>query len=191
VLKPGGKVLVDYPFLQGVHGYPHHYFNATPQGCISLFENDCDIISSTIEPNNHPIHSIWWILMVWRYGLDDADREEFQNLTIGKILETPPDQLLGAAYCKNLSPDARRIIPAGSTLVARKKNDGVAGSRPTSGDVTLMASEPEKDIHLRHRIDALESEVAALRASRSWRLTAPLRALHRTVLLVGRGRTPS
>jgi len=31
----------------------------------------------------------------------------------------------------------------------------------------------------RERAEALEAGVAALRASRSWRLTAPLRALHR------------
>lgn len=37
VLKPGGKLHIDYPFLQPVHGYPHHYFNATPKGNASLF----------------------------------------------------------------------------------------------------------------------------------------------------------
>ena len=29
VVKPDGWVLVDWPFLQSVHGYPNHYSNAT------------------------------------------------------------------------------------------------------------------------------------------------------------------
>jgi len=37
VTRPGGRIWIDYPFLQAVHGYPHHYFNATPLGNKSLF----------------------------------------------------------------------------------------------------------------------------------------------------------
>jgi SAM-dependent methyltransferase len=34
VLKPGGTVLIDFPFLQAVHGYPHHYFQChSPRQC--------------------------------------------------------------------------------------------------------------------------------------------------------------
>ena len=32
VLKPGGVLYLDLPFLQAEHGYPHHYFNATRHG---------------------------------------------------------------------------------------------------------------------------------------------------------------
>ncbi|MBX5453446.1 MAG: class I SAM-dependent methyltransferase [Acidobacteriia bacterium] len=169
VLKPGGKLLVDYPFLQGVHGYPHHYFNATPLGAVSLFARQCEIISSTIEANNHPIQSIWWILHAWREGLAGADRERFEQLTIGEILATPPDAQLAAPYCKNLSEEALRTIPAGSTLIARKKTPS-----PFAGPESTRGGPTESD-----RIRMLEAEIAALRASRSWRLTAPLRALHR------------
>ena len=66
-------------------------------------------------------------------------------------------------------------------MIARKKSDDIPGSHLTLGDATLTESGLEKDTHLRDRVDALESEVTALRASRSWRLTAPLRALHRTL----------
>lgn len=61
VLKPGGKILVDYPFLQPVHGYPHHYFNATPLGAPTLFEKYCDIESSNISPqsaNHCPLRAV-------------------------------------------------------------------------------------------------------------------------------------
>ncbi len=37
VLKPGGYVYADCNFLFAYHGYPHHYFGATPQGLRSVF----------------------------------------------------------------------------------------------------------------------------------------------------------
>jgi SAM-dependent methyltransferase len=38
VLKPGGELVCSVPFLQPLHGYPHHYYNMTPQGLRALFE---------------------------------------------------------------------------------------------------------------------------------------------------------
>lgn len=177
VLKPGGKLLVDYPFLQSVHGYPHHYFNATPQGAISLFERHCEILSSNIEPNNHPIESIWWFLAIWRYGLEGADRECFDRLTIGEILASPSNTHLTAPFCRNLSEEAKRTIPAGSTLIARKKSDsGIPDRSRQTGDFVHEGN--GSPMYMRNRVAALEAELAALRNSRSWRLTAPLRAVH-------------
>ncbi|WP_231639372.1 class I SAM-dependent methyltransferase [Sphingomonas profundi] len=37
MLKPGGKLFVDWPFLQPVHGYPSHYYNATREGLRRMF----------------------------------------------------------------------------------------------------------------------------------------------------------
>jgi SAM-dependent methyltransferase len=139
VLKPGGTVMVDYPFLQGVHGYPHHYFNATPQGAISLFEDECDIRSSTIEPNNHPMHSIWWVLWAWRLGLAGVDRERFESMTVGDILSRPARAHLDENYCRNLTEEMQRIIPAGSTLVAVKKQAAPTANRPARGDARAPA----------------------------------------------------
>ena len=168
VLKPGGQVLVDFPFLQPVHGYPHHYFNATPDGCTSLFRPFCDIVSSEIGDNNHPIQALHWLLRDWCNGLDAYSAERFVNLTVADLLSSPPDQQLGAPYCTALTEQALRTIPAGSTTIARKRAEVVV--------------EPDPDA-LRCRIDALETEVRLLRGSRSWRLTAPVRAMAR---LLGR-----
>lgn len=130
VVKPGGTIRVDYPFLQGVHGYPNHYFNATPEGSISLFESLCDIKSSTVESNNHPIHVIWWILSSWRSGLIGTDRIRFENLTVGDILSKPPEAQSDEGYCRNLSEETVRTIPAGSTLVAVRNMAPVVTIRP-------------------------------------------------------------
>jgi SAM-dependent methyltransferase len=37
VIKPGGKIFIDWPFLQHVHGYPSHYYNATREGLREAF----------------------------------------------------------------------------------------------------------------------------------------------------------
>jgi SAM-dependent methyltransferase len=122
VLKPGGQLLIDYPFMQPVHGYPHHYFNATPQGHRSLFEEFCDIESVEVRPNQTPIYSLYWILQLWRNGLAGPDALRFENLQIKDILARDQAAHADESYCKNLSPDVQKLIAAGSTLVATKKH---------------------------------------------------------------------
>lgn len=43
VLKPGGSVYTLCAFLQPLHGYPDHYFNATESGLRRLFQDDFDV----------------------------------------------------------------------------------------------------------------------------------------------------
>ena len=121
VLKPGGELLIDYPFMQPVHGYPHHYFNATPQGHLSLFEEFCDIKSVDVRPNQTPIYSLWWILQLWNQGLSEPDALRFQDLRIKDILASDQAKQAEEFYCKNLSPDVQKLIAAGSTLIGTKK----------------------------------------------------------------------
>ncbi len=174
VLRPGGRILIDWPFLQGVHGYPHHYYNATPQGLISLFDECCDIVSSTIEPNNHPMHGIWWVLRAWRLGLPEPEQRAFDALTIGGLLAAPVERHLGEPYCTAISQEMLRTIPAGSTLIARRKEGHGTAGEADAVDPGNPARQGDAA-----RIAALEDEVALLRTSRSWRLTAPLRAIGR------------
>ncbi len=176
VVRPGGQILIDWPFLQGVHGYPHHYFNATPQGLSSLFEESCDVVSSTIEPNNHPMHGLWWTLRTWRLGLAEPDAAALDALTIKAILGAPVHHHLREPYCAHLSDDALHTIPAGSTLVAQRRQDRDA-SIPSHPATTVMQSGSEGPDASLARIAVLEAEIAVLRASHSWRLTAPLRAI--------------
>ena len=159
VLKPGGTVRVDWPFISPVHGYPGHYFNAPPEGVISLFEQHCDVEYSVVASNNHPIQGLWWILNLWQSGLAGTDRDMFEALTVRQILSRAPGDQLTAPYCLNLDTSTQRFIPAGSTLQAIKKT-GLHGA-PGS----------------------LHTEVKALRQSTSWRITAPLRRMAR---LLGR-----
>lgn len=121
VVKPGGKIIIDYPFLQPVHGYPHHYFNATPKGNCSLFEGEFTIDSCEVKPNQSPIFTLCWILNLWVSGLSPEEAERFKDMNLHEILSKHPGQHLEEFYCKNLDKEIEKLIPAGTTLQATKK----------------------------------------------------------------------
>jgi SAM-dependent methyltransferase len=160
VLKPGGEIWVDYPFLQPVHGYPHHYFNATPMGSASLFEPYCDIRTLEIFDNNHPIRALRWILEEWRHGLPADLAARFGDLRIADLLATSADAQMDSFYSRALNEAARRVIAAGSGLVAITRPVAIAPPDAAARETARLAG-----------------ALAAVHASTSWRLTAPLRAL--------------
>lgn len=121
VLKPGGHVRIDWPFLQPFHGYPYHFYNATSKGTESLFEDQCDIISSEVKPWQHPIFSLTWILQEWNSGLSEAERPDFHRLTVADLLSKSSAAMLGDRFCSELPVATREIISAGTTLIARKR----------------------------------------------------------------------
>jgi SAM-dependent methyltransferase len=54
VLKPGGKAYTLCAFLQPLHGYPDHYFNATESGLARLFDDGFTIDHA--GPSRHCSH---------------------------------------------------------------------------------------------------------------------------------------
>ncbi len=89
VVKPGGRIIVDWPFLQPLHGYPHHYFNATPEGARLAFEriDGAKVVESFVPLNLHPVFSLRWILDEWQAGMSGEDRDAFLQLTVSDILD--------------------------------------------------------------------------------------------------------
>lgn len=184
VARPGGSILIDYPFMQPVHGYPHHYFNATPMGNRSLFEDACDVVSVEIGANHHPIIGVQWMLTVFQRGLPEAEANLFSALRVGEIVDRPLESLLRSRFATALHPEMQRVIASGSLLTAIK--------REASGPAT--AARPARPRAVSESVKALRLQNAELRAqcdamlrSHSWRITAPLRRL-RTLLRGGTGR---
>jgi ubiquinone/menaquinone biosynthesis C-methylase UbiE len=89
VLKTDGTLLCSVPFLQPLHGYPHHYFNMTGQGLRRLFEDHLTIERQAVPDYLTPI---WWLTRVlssWVNGLNVPAQDEFKNMRIGDHLGGP------------------------------------------------------------------------------------------------------
>lgn len=171
VLKPGGTVLIDYPFMQPVHGYPHHYFNATPEGNRSLFEDYCDIRSVDVGWHHHPIIGVQWTLTAFRNGLPEPEARRFEQMPIGDLLDKPVDSLIAASFSRSLHPDMQRVIASGSLLTGVKR-PGVVITRSQAATDKALAD-------LRQENGRLRQDMEIIRGSTSWRLTTPLRAVGR------------
>ncbi|HMO01914.1 MAG TPA: class I SAM-dependent methyltransferase [Oligoflexia bacterium] len=121
VLKPGGIIYVSAPFLQPLHGYPHHYFNMTHSGLKTLFEQNCLIQEQGVLASGSPIWSLSWILKSWSDGLRGKTKQEFLNKTVTELIEQPINQL-NSNFVKELSPEKNLELASASYILASKKS---------------------------------------------------------------------
>jgi SAM-dependent methyltransferase len=120
VLKPGGTLIADVPFLQPVHGYPSHYFNMTSEGLKSLFEETCEVVAADVPHYGRPIFTLAWFLDRYAAGLPEPARSEFLALRV---------QDLAGAADRQMTSDPVRLLPKASefelasvtSIVARKR----------------------------------------------------------------------
>ena len=122
VLKPGGKLLCCVPFLQPVHGYPHHYYNMTPQGLRALFERKLDIQDQKVVDSILPIWSLTWIVQSWAEELRGLSREQFLSTTLKDLL-APPAALLDRSWVQSLSERKNFELASATLLFAQKPFD--------------------------------------------------------------------
>ena len=121
MLKPGGTVFIDYPFLVPVHGYPSHYYNATREGLARLFDAGFERVSLATLSNQTPDHALSWQLNDLLRALDDdAVRAELTALTVGALAAERPGGPFWRRVLAALPEEARARLAAGNTLVARK-----------------------------------------------------------------------
>lgn len=122
VLRPGGAILCVAPLLVPEHGFPHHYYNMTRAGLRNLFAADNVVVERhTMEPYNHPIYSLTWILSEYRQGLPPAARQRLAQLTVADLLEKSWVDWLADPIATELNEDTKWRIAASTTLVCRKK----------------------------------------------------------------------
>lgn len=116
VLKPGGEVFVVAPFLQPLHGYPHHYYNMTAQGLMNLFEplQDKRIMQYGAM---HPIFALTWIIDEYAGALEGEIREQFLEMSLRTFVE-PIENLMTRAIVLNLDPACYSRIGSATGLLA-------------------------------------------------------------------------
>jgi SAM-dependent methyltransferase len=120
VLKPGGDLMCCVPFLQPLHGYPHHYYNMTGQGLRNLFSDKIRIDRHEVYASVLPIWTLTWIARSWAGGLTGPAKEEFLNLRIADLLE-PGGQYLGRSFVKELSTEKNFELASATVLFGHKK----------------------------------------------------------------------
>jgi SAM-dependent methyltransferase len=75
VLKPGGMLYAESAFMQPLHAVPYHFFNTTPWGIETLFE-DAGLVTSAVEWFGNLSGSVAWYLdTLGEVGIDPGDRE--------------------------------------------------------------------------------------------------------------------
>lgn len=119
VLKPGGWLKCCVPFLQPLHGFPHHYFNMTHEGLRVLFEPHLVIERQEVTPPLHPIWSISWQLRTWAKALPAKARKQFLRTRVQDLIGHPA-ALLNEPFASDLPREKLFELAAATVLIARK-----------------------------------------------------------------------
>lgn len=120
VLKPGGSLMCCVPFLQPLHGYPHHYYNMTSQGLENLFADYLEVDQITTYDSIYPIWSLTWILRSWAEGLQGKTREDFMQMRIADLMGNA-DGYLKMPFVKDLSPEKNIELASATVIFAHKR----------------------------------------------------------------------
>ena len=124
VLKPGGILFGQVPFLSPLHAYPHHYYNMTLAGLKALFEDSMEI--KALEPLlfGQPIHALAWFLSSYLKGLPPPIAASFMDMRVRDLL-VPADRYLGAPFVACLKPETREELACCNYIIAHKRDQSV------------------------------------------------------------------
>jgi SAM-dependent methyltransferase len=120
VVRPGGKILVEVPFLQPYHGYPHHYYNMTISGLENLFSEHFVIERSGLPPGGEPIWTLPWLLNAYVAGLPTEAAEHFKQLTVRDLL-AEGSTFLGEDFVRDLGERTAEDLAHVTYLIGTKK----------------------------------------------------------------------
>ena len=118
-MKPGAVLYCVVPFLQSLHGYPHHYYNMTHQGLRSLFERDLRIEKQDVIHSGLPIWTLTSLLQRWAGALPLAARIRFQNMRVGDLMDHPLTYL-HRSFVTRLPVEMNFELASTTALIARK-----------------------------------------------------------------------
>jgi SAM-dependent methyltransferase len=120
VVKPGGELYCCVPFLQPLHGYPHHYYNMTHQGHANLFSDSFEVERIDVIPSVLPIWALTWIVRSWADGLQGTDRKDFLDLRLGDLVGNPVEYL-NTRFVRNSSREKNLELACATVLSGRRK----------------------------------------------------------------------
>jgi len=121
VLKPGGRIFLEVPFLIQVHGYPNHYYNMTPQGLANLVDEQCTVLDQMVPNYGHPIQALTPFIKTWHDGLPEDAQKDFRKMTLGELLDDPKNYYQ-ESWVKKLPHQVQANIAALNRVVAIKNS---------------------------------------------------------------------
>jgi SAM-dependent methyltransferase len=130
VLRPGGKAYTLCAFLQPLHGYPDHYFNATEAGLARLFADDFTVDAA--GPSRHcphreslvPLHRMREMAVAVRDDGSAGWRTRVRAFRLDRALRRAAHELFVIADDAVARPAGyaawRQIAPAVEVLATRR-----------------------------------------------------------------------
>ena len=120
VLKPGGKLICCVPFLQPLHGYPHHYYNMTGQGLRALFERRLHVDNHIVARSTLPLFSLTWFVQSWARGLRGQARDQFLSMRLSELVKQP-SELADQRWVTELPDETNFELASATMLFAHKE----------------------------------------------------------------------
>ena len=121
VLKPGGILYAQVPFLQPYHGYPHHYYNMTQAGLANLFDQTLETEFQDIQAFGEPIFSLSWFLKSYSEGLPPKAKKKFLKMKVQDLLQDGQNYF-AESWVKEL-PEHKKVELACTTRYLGRKPD--------------------------------------------------------------------
>ncbi|HEY6758453.1 MAG TPA: class I SAM-dependent methyltransferase [Baekduia sp.] len=130
VLRPGGQAYTLCAFLQPLHGYPDHYFNATESGLARLFSDDFTVDAA--GPSRHcphreslvPLHRMREMALAVRDDGTAGWRTRLRAFRLDRALRRAAHELFVIADDAVARPAGyaawRQIAPAVEVLATRR-----------------------------------------------------------------------
>lgn len=115
-------VFIDWPFLQPVHGYPSHYYNATRFGLERMFADGFETILSDTLGNQTPDHAVIWLLRGFSDMLEDTQvKAEFLSRTAADLIGEALDGPFWRRVMEATPEQSKLTFACGNSLIARKR----------------------------------------------------------------------
>jgi SAM-dependent methyltransferase len=120
VLKPGGAIYLQVPFLFHEHGYPNHYYNMTQAGLVNLFGDAVDVKHVEVIDYGQPICLLTIFLDHYVRGLPSDVAARFKNMRVLELL-TPYFGHLHYEYVTKLDDESKQKLACCNSLLAEKR----------------------------------------------------------------------
>ncbi len=120
VLKPGGRFLAVIPYIAPVHGAPFHFFNPTPQGLLTLFENFSTEAEVSVPRSAHPLAALKELLNAYSGFFEERAWKLLANEKIGDFAARTTDDILKSSFAAGFRQDGMMHL-SGNYMIAGKR----------------------------------------------------------------------